>query len=158
MVLEDLEGIWGHPGGFWEAFAGIWEALGGSWAAFGAFWRHLEAPRRLLGGRGAPRNPEHPPSLRDLACSWATLLHPDGWIQDTGYNMQHPGYRNQRMEMQGCKDTWDRGSSKSLAAWWPLYEGPADIYIYIYICIYIYGSMPFMPVAVWVIQVAPAGR
>ena len=46
--------------------------------------------------------------------------------------MQDTGIKGWRYEDEGFKDI---GYSRfiRLAAWWPLYEGPADLYIYIYI-------------------------
>ena len=82
---------------FWSHFGVIWEAWGSSWTSLEhRFWtlenRWFQGPTL-----GPPRIPGYCPGGGNPGGLGATLLHPDGWIQDTGYNLQHTGYRNKSM-------------------------------------------------------------
>ena len=74
------------------------------------------------GVMAAPRNSEDPPGGGSNAGSGGTLLHYGrSRTQDTGYNMQHTGYRNQRMQNQ---DTGRTGQKKLDAQPWLLSRMP----------------------------------
>ena len=100
----------------------------------------LEGPRLRQHGQGVVKGlsvgPDPPHSQQDHHPPVSLILYTDSRIseyriqdilQDTP--MQDTGIKGWRCEDAGLKDI---GYSRFIfsAAWWPLYEGPADIYIY----------------------------
>ena len=115
----------------------------------GEYWRFLGGIWRLLGGRGASgwagcpaRFPGDCPGDGNPGALDPTLHQrtPSSWlyrIQDTGYRIQDTTCSIQDTGIKGCKyqdarihRIQDAGSSKFLAAWWPLYRG-AGGYIFV---------------------------
>jgi hypothetical protein len=79
--MVTLDGL-GYKFAGWEAAGGIREASGRlPWLAGGSGFQDTAQVRVIW----------------VLLGPHSTILHPVGCIQDTGYNMQHTGYRNKRM-------------------------------------------------------------